>query len=439
MASFHVVALLSAYLLVLYSLLASGDLCSEAPCQNGGSCRGDNTTFVCHCAGCFIGTYCEFDPCTEFSDFCENDGICQYDSQTCETACHCKNGTTGHSCDENDPCADAPCRNGGTCNTVNGTHFHCKCPTCYGGQLCDADPCLSDGETCNDHGHCIFNVNGICQNVACECDNGWGGNFCDDQVSTIATTMQTGSTTVLSTTTTLDPCSMYNCQHNGTCVADGSSYTCKCVTPYAGINCENAMCYPDPKIILTANGTWQTLSTTRYPLYINGLNCLWTIRAPPGQTVEIVVSNVTLVGSTIGTFAVLDPLANNASLFSTQETNRTTNDVKTSNTLASIFFDTHANSSGNFFLQYRSVYTDPCAGYSCGSNGTCIANGNAPECHCNPCYSGAKCDIPKKDPCANSVCGAHGTCAYDQATCSNPYCNCNGGYTGPFCSNPPLP
>uniref|UniRef100_A0A914WNA9 Fibrinogen C-terminal domain-containing protein n=1 Tax=Plectus sambesii TaxID=2011161 RepID=A0A914WNA9_9BILA len=67
-----------------------------------------------------------------------------------------------------------------------------------------------------------------------------------------------------------------------------------------------------------------------------------------------------------------------------------------------------------------------------------------PECHCHPCYSGAICDIPKPDPCANNgACGAHGTCAYDQATCSNQYCVCDPGYTGPFCiqilPTPPLP
>uniref|UniRef100_A0A914VC51 EGF-like domain-containing protein n=1 Tax=Plectus sambesii TaxID=2011161 RepID=A0A914VC51_9BILA len=429
MASFHVVALLSAYLLVLYSLLASGDFCPDQECQNGGTCRTDNVTFVCKCVGCFLGTYCEFDPCTEFEDPCENEGICQYDSQTCSTMCHCKNGTTGNFCTDPDPCANVPCHNGGTCNTINGTHYHCSCPRCYGGQNCDSDPCDDEGGFCGAHGHCIFGVNGVCHNTACDCDNGWAGNDCQNQVPT---TMQTGTTTVLSTTTIPDPCLMFNCQHNGTCVADGSSYTCKCVTPYAGINCESAMCDPDPAKILTANATLQTLSTTRFPLNINGLNCLWTIRAPPGQTVEIIVSNVTLVGTTIGAFAVLDPLANNASLFSTNSSTRTANDVKTSNTLASIFFDTHASSSGNFFLQYRSVYTDPCTSYHCG-NGTCIPNGNMPECMCHPCYSGSKCDIPKPDPCASSVCGTFGTCQYDPTTCSNPYCVCAQGHSGPFC------
>uniref|UniRef100_A0A914VHG4 Uncharacterized protein n=1 Tax=Plectus sambesii TaxID=2011161 RepID=A0A914VHG4_9BILA len=410
-------------------------ICLNQECLNGGTCKTDNVTFVCKCASCFMGTFCEYDPCTINEDPCENEGTCQYDSQTCSTMCHCKNGTIGHFCEGHDPCVDVPCHNGGTCRSINGTSFHCSCPSCYSGQFCDHDPCDDAGDICGDHGKCVFNVSGVCENIRCNCYYGWGGNFCEDQVSTLPTTMQTGSTTVFSTTTTPDPCLMSNCQHNGTCVAVESSYTCKCLPPYIGINCEIAMCDPDPKFILNAvNGTWQTLKTTRYPLYINGLNCLWTIRAPPGQTVEIIVYNVTLLGSTVGTFAVLDPLANNASLFSTNNSTRMATNVTTSDSVAKIFFDTHAASSGNFFIQYQSVYIDPCAGFSCGSNGTCIANGNMPECHCFPCYSGSICEIQKPDPCANSVCGTYGTCVYDTATCSNPHCNCAAGYSGPFCT-----
>uniref|UniRef100_A0A914X3B5 EGF-like domain-containing protein n=1 Tax=Plectus sambesii TaxID=2011161 RepID=A0A914X3B5_9BILA len=429
MVSFHVVALLSAYLLISCSLLASGDPCSNMPCQNGATCRTDNVTFSCKCATCFFGSFCEYNPCTEFGEPCENEGTCQYDSQTCTTTCHCKNGTFGILCEEHDPCASQPCRNGGTCNRLNDNSFHCQCPQCYNGQFCDRDPCADVGDFCGDHGHCIFNVSGVCQNSACECDHGWAGNNCQNQISTTAPPATTRTTPPIQ-------CLSDPCQHGGTCTAAGSSYTCQCLTPYIGKNCESAICDPDPTKILNAvDGTWQTLSTTRYPLYISGLNCHWRIRAPIGHTIEIVVSSVTLVGSHNGNFEVGDPFADNPSLFSTHETSRTAINVTTSENLATVLFETHEGSSGNFFLQYQSVYTDPCDNYICNNGGTCHGNGNIPECQCHPCYSGFTCDIQKPNPCAGvTACGAHGHCEYNNATCSNPFCNCDAGYSQPFCT-----
>ncbi len=62
--------------------------------------------------------------------------------------------------------------------------------------------------------------------------------------------------------------------------------------------------------------------------------------------------------------------------------------------------------------------TGPCAGVSCGAYGYC-SNG---WCVCSNGYSGPSCSVPP-NPCANVNCGSHGSCV--SGTCS-----CTGGYSG---------
>jgi hypothetical protein len=42
----------------------------------------------------------------------------------------------------------------------------------------------------------------------------------------------------------LDPCEGVTCQHDGTCKANGTSYTCECKKGYTGQKCEGQCCLP---------------------------------------------------------------------------------------------------------------------------------------------------------------------------------------------------
>ena len=70
--------------------------------------------------------------------------------------------------------------------------------------------------------------------------------------------------------------------------------------------------------------------------------------------------------------------------------------------------------------------SDPCAGVSCGSYGSC-SNG---QCQCTNGYSGSSCQTAPANPCANVNCGSYGTC-------SNGACDCSSGYSGSNCQTPP--
>uniref|UniRef100_A0A914X8S7 EGF-like domain-containing protein n=1 Tax=Plectus sambesii TaxID=2011161 RepID=A0A914X8S7_9BILA len=243
----------------------------------------------------------------------------------------------------------------------------------------------------------------------------------------------TGGPTTPIVTTLPGPCSPNPCKNGGICAVTGNSYTCSCTPPISGQNCEIAACDPaNGHITNVHNNTVALFSSSLFPQQISGLNCFWQFRAPPGFKLNITVESVTFTG-TNGIFQVLDVLNNNASLYSTSTTNQTAVSVKTLESIVAISFNTASQgASGAFQIQYATVYEDPCTGYDCG-NGTCIANGNLPECKCNPCYSGSTCNIVKPNPCANSPPCSHGHCEYDQATCDNAHCVCDQGYNPPFC------
>jgi hypothetical protein len=83
--------------------------------------------------------------------------------------------------------------------------------------------------------------------------------------------------------------------------------------------------------------------------------------------------------------------------------------------------------------------SDPCAGISCGGNGTC--SGGA--CSCFQGYAGSRCDgcaagyfgypsctrsTTNTNPCQGVSCSGHGSCATSSGKCV-----CHAGYTGAHC------
>ncbi|GFR17671.1 hypothetical protein TNCT_30721 [Trichonephila clavata] len=105
-------------------------------------------------------------------------------------------------------CSEKPCKNGGTCYTVN-EKYKCVCKHPYFGDTCEEDPCTGDrcknGGTCHVSGH-IFN---------CVCRAPFSGVTCEENV-----------------------CTDNPCLNGGTCYLDGNSFKCKCRRPYFGEKCD---------------------------------------------------------------------------------------------------------------------------------------------------------------------------------------------------------
>ena len=121
-------------------------------------------------------------------------------------------------CEKADPCATAPCANGGTCRT--DTTFEgdrtCTCPPMFTGANCevDVDECASDAALCQ------HNISGTCVNTvgwySCSCYEGYTGPECDVDI---------------------DECLSYPCVH-GICRNTHGEFVCECAIGYEGEICD---------------------------------------------------------------------------------------------------------------------------------------------------------------------------------------------------------
>ncbi|KRT83207.1 EGF-like domain containing protein, partial [Oryctes borbonicus] len=120
----------------------------------------------------------------------------------------CRPGWIGEFCDQCEPYPG--CKNG----YCNGTSWQCICDTNWGGILCDQDL-----NYCGTHEPCLNG--GTCENTApdayqCTCPDGFSGVNCE---------------------VVDNPCAPAPCQHGGTCLVDGGSFTCQCAPGWTGSTC----------------------------------------------------------------------------------------------------------------------------------------------------------------------------------------------------------
>ncbi|XP_059176661.1 uncharacterized protein LOC131956252, partial [Physella acuta] len=152
-------------------------LCNPSPCANNGSCVVENHSFQCQCPYGTTGSRCEtnVNDCTP--DSCNGRGTCVdqlglfkcscvegFNGSRCEirvgkpcdklvcdpvgtsrcenlneiyARCVCRSGYTGANCSQvvDIGCASAPCHNGGSCTSSNGS-YTCHCLTGFHGLVC---------------------------------------------------------------------------------------------------------------------------------------------------------------------------------------------------------------------------------------------------------------------------------------------------------------
>ncbi|XP_055958614.1 uncharacterized protein LOC126808776 isoform X1 [Patella vulgata] len=184
--------------------------------------------------------------------------------------------------------------------------------------------------------------------------------------------------------TAQDPCFNNPCLNNGSCMREGSTYTCSCMMDYTGKNCEIL-----PQAVLFGSDTAANkTTTTSYPDKCYGNPCLY---------------NGTCIKLENGDFKC--------------------------NCLPEYY---------GKMCEFEYTFDFPCNGSYCRNGGSCINS----TCYCQDGYDGKSCEFmstavpavtqPNRhaNACNNITCYNEGSCFMDNG---NAYCYCFGKYTGMYC------
>ncbi|ESN95349.1 hypothetical protein HELRODRAFT_86753, partial [Helobdella robusta] len=216
--------------------------CMESKCENKGVCyEKEDGGYFCRCLGHYSGSNCEkldgnADVCS--SAPCLNGGTCKVkESNSSSYDCTCKSGFFGNECHEKvniykmikkyvmnclypldptttDHCSSDPCMNGGQCTLNIHSDYKCECSNAYTGVNCEFENKCADEQLCSGRGKCTYVFPA---SFKCHCNGGYEGDRCE------------GVETA---------CSKKPCKNDGTCQVDGALYKCLCKSPFTGSHCE---------------------------------------------------------------------------------------------------------------------------------------------------------------------------------------------------------
>ncbi|XP_028405968.1 latent-transforming growth factor beta-binding protein 4-like [Dendronephthya gigantea] len=179
---------------------------------------------------------------------CRNGGTCYSVDDIRSYRCHCTSGFKGTHCEETSKCHPNPCENLGEC-TVLKSGFECSCRRGFRGARCEVrdqchpSPCRNGG-SCTSVGNeyacsCIFGFIGKNCEVESKCfplNPCKHGGICHEDVTSYKCTCQRGWEGM--SCETPDPCSRMPCYNGGVCRPMGMSYTCTCPMGYLGKTCQ---------------------------------------------------------------------------------------------------------------------------------------------------------------------------------------------------------
>lgn len=211
--------------------------CNMNPCKYG-ACEEENfSAFTCKCDPGYTGELCDVvvDMCEP--NPCENGVKCHNlvpsgDREKHDYFCECppEFGTSSKTCSHRtiDPCIISPCLNDATCastseylNTPENSkllvysHFTCKCPRGFTGELCEERITSCSTNPCQNKGQCIP---GHVENTfTCRCFPAFTGRLCEHL---------------------LDQCANFPCSNGATCMSTPHGYQCQCPINYTGKNCD---------------------------------------------------------------------------------------------------------------------------------------------------------------------------------------------------------
>ena len=211
------------------------DYCSYPkfkPCRENGKCVMVNGIAECECNTGWKGELCNMPSCDN-DDACvaENSvrSKCTFQSDR-GVICHCKDGFTGHKCEDKIPVlehCDIPkyktCRDNGECEMMNGLPT-CQCNTGWKGELCNMPSCDNDDACVAENSvgsKCTFTLD---RGVKCHCKEGFTGQRCEDE-------------------TDLCQKGQYNgCNNHGTCSMVNGMPECSCDPGWTGLTCAGPSC-----------------------------------------------------------------------------------------------------------------------------------------------------------------------------------------------------
>lgn len=194
--------------------------CTNIMCQNNGQCIIGGGKWRCDCPEFIEGKYCEVrGPCADQPCHVANTLNCSQNITASTYTCLCKTGWNGTNCNlDINECDESDfCKNGGTCNNLQGG-YQCFCLTEYTGVTCgqDVDECSAEPVPCMNEGVCINHFGGF----SCNCSNtGYEGAVCDKDI---------------------DECKFESppCFNGGTCHNTNGSFTCDCLDDWTGHDCQ---------------------------------------------------------------------------------------------------------------------------------------------------------------------------------------------------------
>ncbi|CAB3372126.1 Hypothetical predicted protein [Cloeon dipterum] len=354
--------------------------CESNPCKNGGECVDGIASFRCICSVGYEGKTCEIDHDHCNPNPCKNDAECLVNPQEEDYFCHCQPNWTGKNCstpvDFLDSCsaqsvlsngsAISICGQHGTCVAQPGGNYWCQCEPGYTGQFCHENINDCAETVCQNGGTCVDRVNSF----QCICRDGWEGTYCQDD---------------------RNECDSNPCENDGICQNGDADFVCKCRGVWKGKTCSLRNSHCDQNTCLNG-GTCQDMGNTfmcRCAPGFEGSIC----HIPKSQACQ---SN---------------PCKNGATCVNVD--------------------------GGGFKCICKEGFegntcekdTDDCSPMPCHNGGQCVDGVNWYRCECAKGFTGPDCRI-NIDDCASSPCKNGGTCIDGIGTFE---CTCPPGMHGQFC------